>query len=449
MAQSFSRRSLFKGATLLGVGAGLGALPTAAHAGGGSGHAVVASHGPGAAARWIRTTYDVVAAEGLTPPAAARTYAHVCLAGYEAMLAGMPRHLSLAGQITGLTGLPAAQRQLPLDWPLVFAAASATVLRLSFPAASDTARAHIDAAESDEVAARHRAGVAPAVHAASRAHGAAVGRALMAWAVLDGHAEALRRPYTPPTGEAMWVPTPPNFGTAIEPYCADVRPMVLRTTDEVAPAPPVPFSTVEGSPFWQEADVTYQQSKRNGDEERDIARFWTDNPRFSGLPAGHWMSIVVQVAEQRRLPLDRTAEALVRTAVALHDAFLSCWTWKYRHNLLRPVTYVQRYLDPTWSTWVNTPQFPEHTSGHSVASRAAATVLTDLLGDVRFDDTTLATTAGIARRTRTFRSFTAAADMAAQSRLYGGIHYPAGIELGKAQGDRVGELVVARLRTRR
>ena len=131
----------------------------------------------------------------------------------------------------------------------------------------------------------------------------------------------------------------------------------------------------------------HQQSQDNTDATRDLARFWTDNPRFSGLPAGHWMSIVVQTAEQHGLTLEDTVEAMALTGIALHDAFLDCWTWKYRYQLLRPVTFVHRYIDPAWTTWVNTPQFPEYTSGHSVASRAASTVLTDLLGELPFEDT--------------------------------------------------------------
>ncbi len=91
-------------------------------------------------------------------------------------------------------------------------------------------------------------------------------------------------------------------------------------------------------PRWRQAYATYQQSFDNTDETRDIARFWTDNPSSSGLPAGHWLHIVVQVAEQHHFRLDLTVEALVRTAVALYVAFLGCWTWKYRYNLLRPVT---------------------------------------------------------------------------------------------------------------
>ncbi len=99
--------------------------------------------------------------------------------------------------------------------------------------------------------------------------------------------------------------------------------MVLRTADEVAPRPPVPFSAEPRSAFQAQALATYQQSFANTDETRDTARFWTDNPSFSGLPAGHWLHLAVQAAEQHGLGLDVTVEALARTGVALHDAFVT------------------------------------------------------------------------------------------------------------------------------
>ncbi len=445
------RRALLVGtagtaaALLVRPGAARAAVPEP-HA---AGPVLVARHGPTAAARWTRAAYDVVALQGLTPPSAARAYAAVAVACYEALVGGMPASISTQGRLAQLGGLPRTAAPGQVFWPSVVGAAASTVLRGLFPAIPDRGRSVLAEAESRDAEDARISGISPSRVSASTAHGSAVAHEIVRWVSGDGHADALARPYAPPTGPSLWVPTPPNFGTAIEPHCHLVRPMVLRTTDEVEPALPLPFSSQPGSAFWQDAMSTYRQSHENTDEQRDLARFWTDNPVFSGLPAGHWMSIVIQAAEQRGLALDTTVEALLLTAVTLHDAFLNCWTWKYRHNLLRPVTYVRRHVDPMWSTWVNTPQFPEHTSGHSVASRAAATVLTSLLGRFPVDDTARATTVGITRRTRSWADFFHAADSAARSRLYGGIHFPHGIEAGKAQGDAVGALVLARLTTRR
>lgn len=158
------------------------------------------------------------------------------------------------------------------------------------------------------------------------------------------------------------------------------------------------------------------------------------------------MLIAATAIRDQGLDLGRAAEVLALTGISLADGFTSCWTEKYQTNLLRPVTYIQRLIDPTWASPVNSPAFPEYTSGHSVGSGAAAEVLTALLGPVGFVDTA---SAPLGFPDRPFTSFWAAAEEAAISRLYGGIHYPMAIEQGLLQGRAVGRTVLARARTRR
>ena len=107
---------------------------------------------------------------------------------------------------------------------------------------------------------------------------------------------------------------------------------------------------------------------------------------------------------------------------------------------------VNRYIDPTWTTFINTPQFPEYPSGHSVSSNAAATVLTQLLGTVAYVDDSHRDRGMPSRH---FASFQDAADEAARSRIYGGIHFPMGVQGGIAHGAAIGRLVIERLSTRR
>jgi hypothetical protein len=393
---------------------------------------------------WFLSLYDVVWAEGPSPTNAARIYNYCTLAMYEAVAPHSASLRSMAGQLTALGKLP----QPPpgrVDVPCILAGAVSTVADHLFATATAPSRQRLADTFSAQVAARRAAGVPLGVVDVSVEHGRRLGKALSAWISSDGYAGIVGRPYTPPVGPDKWRPTPPNFGTAIEPYWSEIRPMVLHGAAEVAPVPHIPFSTEPGSPFWEQAMLTYQTEEATTDEQRAIALYWRDNPITSGLPSGHWLNVVREVSQQHALSLSQTVEAYARTGVALHDAFLNCWTWKYRYNLLRPVTYVQAYIDPAWVTNVNTPQFPEYTSGHSVGSRAASTVLTDLLGDLPFVDTARAVTG---QPTRSFTSFHQAADMAAISRLYGGIHYLMGIENGKAQGDQIGALVIDRLQTR-
>ena len=450
MQLGMTRRQVLGAA--VGAGAAL-ALPGAASAA--PGGATAAGQDATEVLSWVQTTYDLVLSENLSPPAAARVYAHTAIAMYEAAVRGMPAHRTLGGQLRDLPVARPRARAAAIDWPSAVVTSAAAVLRSVLPFASPTTRPALDAAEAAVLTRRRAAGVSARTLTASVEHGRAVARHLGGWIARDGHAGTLGRSYTPPTGQPwLWESTPPNYRPAIEPHWDEIRPMVLRGADEVVPAPPVPFSTEKDSPFWREAMAPYAQSKVNTDEHERIARFWTDNPGSfrppfgtpTGLPAGHWMLIGTQALAMRRARLGEAVEVLAVTGIALHEAFLNCWTWKYRFNLLRPITYVNRYIDPDWTTLVNSPQFPEHTSGHSVASPAAAAVLTDRLGTFAFTDRSHDLRG---HEPRSFTSFRHAAEEAAQSRLYGGIHFPHAISAGFTQGERIGALVLQRIRTRR
>ena len=456
MRSLITRREVLVAALGTGAAAVLPRTASAATAGGtGPGGVTAAGHAADEALSWLQTTYDLVLEENLSPPAAARTYAHTAIAMYEAAVRGMPGHRSLGGQLRDLTA-PAPQPLAALiDWPAAAVASAAAVLRQVLPFAAVGTRTLLDTAEAAALGRRRAAGVPQRALDASVAHGRSVAGHLAGWIASDGHAGTVGRPYTAPTSEPWhWVSTPPNFRPAIEPHWAEVRPMVLTSADEVEPEPPLPFSTEPGSDFHEQAMVVHRQSVANTAEHRAIARFWTDNPgSFSpppgtptGLPSGHWMLIASQALALRGARLDVALDTLAVTGIALHEAFLNCWTWKYRYDLLRPVTYVNRYIDAGWSSLVNSPQFPEHTSGHSVASPAAAAVLTDRLGTFSFTDHSHDVRG---HAPRTFASFHDAAREAAQSRLYGGIHFPHAIEAGLAQGEQVGALVLQRVRTRR
>ena len=175
-------------------------------------------------------------------------------------------------------------------------------------------------------------------------------------------------------------------------------------------------------------------------EQEAIARFWSDDPGATPTPPGHWISILTQVVRALDLPLDRAAEAYALVGIAVADAFISCWNAKYRDNVLRPVTYIRRLIDPDWTPLLITPPFPEYTSGHSVQSAAAAHVLSKLFGRLAFTDRTHERR-GLAPRS--FGSFMEAAREAAISRLYGGIHFRAACERGFDQAICIGKLATS------
>jgi membrane-associated phospholipid phosphatase len=355
-----------------------------------------------------------------------------------------------------------------------------------------TTRAALGRLADSLAAARVQTGVPEATRTRSDSLGRGIGLAIVAWSRSDGFDSTRGRPYVPPVGPGLWVnDAPPNtFATQnlsgaselvvldnpanqlragnssdrglilsrpkratvktlpavnmsgmSEPYWGQVRPFVLARWNE-CPVPEVStYATDTGSTLYKDAKAVYDTKAKLTPEERTIALYWADNAGESGTPVGHWISIASQVARQRRLSAEDAARLMVFTAAAQADAFIASWGYKYEYNLIRPRMYIRRLIDSTWEPLIPTPPFPEYPSGHSTQSAAAAAVLTALAGDVAFDDSTSIT---IGHAVRRFPSFRAASEEAGISRIYAGIHFPAGNLGGRALGQCIGEKVVAR-----
>jgi hypothetical protein len=382
----------------------------------------------------IRTT------PGYSPPVASRAIAYTGITLYEAIVAGMPDHRSLAGLLPGLPPLPASGANAAYHWPTVATAGLAEILRSLFPGAPPSRLAAVDQLEANIASTAPRG-----IRVRSIEHGRSVARAVFAWSATDGGHEGylhnVDSRYVPPLGPGFWEPTGPGFLPALQPSWGANRHFIAASA-ECDPPPPTPYSTDPGSVCFREAAEVFVTINDLTTEQLAIARFWSDDPGTTATPPGHSLSILSQVVRARDASLAEAAEVWARLGIALADAFIGCWRVKYRDNLLRPITYIRATIDPGWGDPLPlvTPPFPEYTSGHSVQSAAAAAVLTAQFGDVAFDDHTH-DARGLAPRS--FASFEEAATEAAISRLYGGIHFRGAIEQGLVQGRRIGELAAA------
>jgi hypothetical protein len=245
---------------------------------------------------------------------------------------------------------------------------------------------------------------------------------------------------------------------AIEPNWGRIRPFVLDSSSMFRPKAPPAFDTTEGSAFAREMREVYETGKHLTPEQKAIAAFWDCNPYVMHIqghtmfatkkitPGGHWMGIAGIASHMSNADIVKSAETYARLSIALADGFISSWDEKFRSNVIRPETVINTYLDENWTPLLQTPPFPEYTSGHSVISNAAAEVMTDQFGDNFSFKDTVEVDYGLP--SRTFPSFRKAAAEAAISRMYGGIHYRQSIEEGSLQGKRIGQLVVQRVRTR-
>jgi len=445
---------------------------------------------------WMRNYYGLIRAERISPPVASRVLGYAAVALYEGFASASPTLASLEGQLNGLDSLPDPVAGKRYDPVLVALVAQRMVLESLFAEGMTSTRAALANLADSMQAARIADGVPRAVQADSREHGELLGKAILAWAARDGFDSTRTRPFQPQLGDQYWINdargdeyTPQNLSAvrdfvaldnptatlrggeaseralvmtrpkagdirtlkaanpvgATEPWWGSLRPFVLRTADECRPPAHARWSTESTSDLYAQAKQVYDVGRSLTDEQLQTVLYWADNPGQTGTPMGHWLTIASQLVSQRNLSAEQAAEMFVLVTLAQSDAFIGIWREKYRTNLIRPVTYIRRYIDSTWTPAIVTPAFPEYPSAHSGQSASAATVLTAMFGDVPFEDST---NLALGHPVRRYKSFTQAADEAAQSRLYGGIHYPMGSENGKVLGRCVGRIVLQRLRPR-
>jgi hypothetical protein len=392
--------------------------------------------------QWYRLILELIRHTATySPPVASRAFAYLGVALWEAV--AQSRGLtSLAGQANGLTPLPPATGAL--DEATLVNATLTLATNALFANTGPTGQRAMTAM-ADKLGARILDGLDPALADTSINQGIAIAQHILAWAETDGGAkvENLGFPMAWTLGGQphSWVPTSAVRlqQTPLLPGWGDVRPFALTGELPCGLDPHPDYSEDPASAFYAEAVEVYETTKTLTDEQKLIARFWSDDPMLSPTPPGHWVSILTEIAARDALPLDRLADAMARLGMAVADAFIVCWRVKFEYDLLRPVTYIRRLIDPKWEPLLITPPFPEYPSGHSTQSGAAYAVLEAIFGTgFAFED---ATHEADGLPVRSFPSFKAAANEAAISRLYGGIHFRAAIDNGIAQGECVAEFV--------
>lgn len=393
---------------------------------------------------------DVVVHDVFSPNVASRIYVYANIAAYEVLVTHQPGYRSLYGQIATFPKIAPPSEPIAPSLAAVYAFLQVgKKLVFSEPAMEDSVNRILAWYKTKKAGAK--------VYTASLAYGKQVADTVMKWVNADQYRETRRmRRYNFSKLQGKWIPTPPGYMAAVEPYWNKIRTLTLDSASQFQPALPTKYSQEKDSPFYRDALEVYNAGVKMTQQERDIANFWDCNPFFLNTqghlnfaakkisPGGHWISIVGIACRKAKKNLVASAAIYTLTSIALFDGFISCWDEKYRSNLIRPETYINAHIDENWRPLLQTPPFPEYTSGHSVISTGAAVVLSAMLGNnFEFDDNS---EQDYGLPMRHFDSFTAAANQAAISRLYGGIHYRPAIENGQEQGRKVGEWVLKRIK---
>jgi hypothetical protein len=240
------------------------------------------------------------------------------------------------------------------------------------------------------------------------------------------------------SGPGVWIPTPPAFLPYLLPQWGFVVPFGMSSSSQFRPPGPPALDS-------QRYAADYEEVKQLGalvgstrtEDQTEIALFWADGAGTE-TPPGHWNSIAQIIAAARGTTLEQNARLFALLNIAMADAAVCSWDAKYTYHFWRPVTAIA-FAEPqlNWMSFIVTPPFPDYTSGHSTFSAAAATVLPLFFGTEDLPFTT-----GSDFLPGVFRSFSTcqdAAEEAALSRIYGGIHFRSASEDGLQAGSGIGE----------
>ena len=362
------------------------------------------------------------------PPYAARAYAYVSAAQYDALVAAyhykkvynrpapykidssinalipksdLPSYPSEDGAVIGAT-VELLKLLFPAD--LAFIEQKADENRLYRIIAGANVRSEIEAGEA--------LGKAVAQKFTARARtdraGAAIGTSVL-WAQLETQITA--------TGETPWISQETPKSPPMLPLFGKVKTFLFDSATLVSIRPPAPPST-KSPEFQKELDEVLYYSKNVTRERNRIIQFWADGVNTYS-PPGHWNAIAAEEFIQCNFSEVRWARNLALLNMAMMDAAIACWDTKYLYFNPRP-----SQVNPEIKTFTGLPNFPSYTSGHSTFSGAAATIL----GYIIPSKATM---------------FNDMANEASVSRLYGAIHYRSDIEQGLKCGQRVGFFAVA------
>lgn len=382
---------------------------------------------------------------GYTPPVASRAFGYTTIALYEAIQHGVPNRVSLAGKVSEFNPSIAYDDSKTYHWPTVAHTVLADMTQYFYHFTSpDRLKAIADLTARNNADFSER--IPKRIYERSVELGKETCKEVIAWSATDGalnaHLTNFPTDYAPLVGEQYWQPTAPDFSRALQPYWGSNRPFIALNVENTDPALPEPYSADTSSKFYAYAMEVYEAVNNATPEHIVIAEFWSDDPGTSATPPGHSIAILNQLIGENSTNLADAAEAFAKLGIGINDAFISCWKTKYETNYVRPITFINQYINPNWKPILITPPFPEYTSGHSVQSGTLAEIMTGLYGDnYAFTDRTHEGRTDIDGTPRSFSSFYEMAEEAAISRLYGGIHFDEAIYLGLEQGYQIGKNV--------
>jgi len=378
------------------------------------------------------------------PGPAPRALAYIHLSNYEACLGGLPENQSLQYRLS-IPDMPAVQNNL--YWPEVINASYAYMMRKFFETVTFKDKngnvlnkqeffSRFDNKEA-ELRARFASEASEEILNNSEAHGRDVAAAIWRWSTTDvvGHNGHLN-PFPEPVNASgcEWIPTDPVSvaDRGLYSQWGKVRTFGMTQNDLDALIPPFSGCLKDpGSALYVQAYECYvltniARNEPKGEFEH-MAEFWSDDRvGWTFSPPGRMLAIADQIVKNEDFDLATCCVMYSQLSMALNNAAVNAWYNKYKYDVERPITYIQRNIDPNWTIpWLGfTPPFPAYPSGHSTFAFSGVGILEAFVGgSYPFTDNCHANRTDFLGRARSYNSLRDLANENAFSRLPLGVHY--------------------------
>ena len=387
-----------------------------------------------------------------SPTFASRAFGYIGLTMYESIVPGFEEYNSMNGQLKGLVSLPEIDPTKDYNWALSLNAGQSEILKKIYVQTSEENILKIDSLEQ-VVFNQFQQGIDNETVLRSVAFGKSVANTIFEWSKTDGghrgYLHNFDKTMVHPDRPGSW--KPPLFAQSfshhpLHPHWGENR--TFASMNETISDPQIiPYDTTPGSPYYKQFENVYHKDLELTQLEKEAAIWWGDDPDVSFTPPGHSYFFATLALDGHDSTMIECAQVFAQVGMAVADAFINCWKWKYQFFTERPNTFIPKYIDEEWESFWPDPPFPSFPSGHAIQAAAAATVLehnfgkkftfTDKAHEGRERDELKETDFVI----RSFDTFWEAAQETADSRFYGGIHTQLDNEVGLEKGIEIAKNV--------
>ena len=377
---------------------------------------------------------------GFSAPVSSRAFMYLTIGMYESSVEIMDSLVSLNGQLKDYQRTVWNENRTALNWEIVVNSADFTLISYLYRNMPPKNRKEIVALNDSIVSAQSK------FDSRSINYGIQIAEEIINWSKGDGGDKGFENnfpdDFNPPVCDSCWVKTTPNYLSALLPTWGENKNLIAGSDAVVADCQVLPFSTDSSSLLYKDADGILELSKSLSPEYEIIAEYWNDAPGYTGTPSGHFFSLARNLTGAHKLSPEETLICYVKLGIALNESNIHAWRLKYKYSFIRPITYIHRYIDGQFNSFIPTPPFPEFPSGHSFQSGSGTEIFASIFGaSIQIVDNTHVNRTDIDGTPRVFNSFSEMGEEISISRYYGGIHFLETLNISLDYGRRLGRYV--------